>query len=158
MKNIILIILTLTFFNQKKINFNKKLVNYFCTELILNDKFSFLDTTKYIEYSPKIIKNEKDDQSFVMSLLNDLKTDLLKNNDYKIMDHKTFQKSKNFKTLKFSKEYKSSNTVHIISKDILITSFIIENKKIISFTCNMIKREDQVRTPFILNKLNFDNK
>lgn len=149
MKNIILIAITLTFCNQKNQNFNEKLISSFCTEVILNDEVTFLDTIEYIEFSPEFI-NDRSKHAVVMSILKDLRVQLLKNHDYETLDHKTFLKNKKFETIKFSNEYKNSNTYHLLSNDSLITSFIVKDKKIISFSYNIIKTKNQVRTPLIL--------
>lgn len=141
--------MTLTFCNQKSQNFDQTLVDLFCTDIILNDDVTFLDTIEYIEFSPEFI-DDKSKHRVVMSILKDLRIQLLKNNDYKTLDHKTFLKNKNFETLKFSHEYKDSNTYHLLSNDSLITSFIVKNKKIISFSYNIIKTKNQIRTPLIL--------
>ena len=141
MKHIIILIFVLTFCENKKVDFEKKIIGSFCTEVILNHKASFNDTTNYIEYSNTFLQNERK-HTIVMSILNDIKNRILKSNKYEIINHKDLLKTPNFKEVKFSNEYKNSNTFHLISNDSLITSFITKNKKIISFTSNIIKTKN----------------
>ncbi|TYP98807.1 hypothetical protein C7447_102122 [Tenacibaculum adriaticum] len=149
MKYTILLLLTFSFC-KNDLNFNKRLVESFCEKIILNDNITFYDTTKYVRYSSEFL-DSKNKHEIVMSILKNLRTQLSKNNnDYEIINHEKLLKTNNFKVLKFSNEYKKLNTYHLISRDSIITSFIIRDRKIISFSYNIIKNIDQVKTPLIL--------
>ena len=147
-KYLILFSLVIMIFSFQKKNYDEKLIESFCEKIIKKNNKNFDDTIEYVTYSSDFLKNKNKNQ-IVMSILNDLKEQLLENN-YNIITHKKLLKIEKFKVLRFSEEYKNSNTYHLISANSLITSFIIKDGKIKSLSSNIIKKLDQIRTPLIL--------
>ena len=78
-----------------------------------------------------------------------IKKDLQKwNFKYQLLTDKELKKQNiNFR---FKTDYKK--VYHLVLDNKVITTFVIDNGKIISFFSNIVKKRNQIRTPFLLNK------
>lgn len=126
-----------------------KMIDSFITEIILNYNYTSNDLLKFIK-----LNNFSDgDKKEIIFMIIDENIKFLReklqneNMSYEILTHEEVKKQKidfNFQFEDYSKVY------HLIKNNKIITSFIFDNDKIISFSYNVIKNKKQPKTPLLL--------
>jgi len=149
MKTKILFFISLIFIQCDSESHETKLVNDFVKEVLLEVNSPFSSTNKFISYNVELENNIQITSLLIEENIKDLYEKLKKNGfEYQIASHQEIKNLKisiNFKYDDLSKVY------HLISKGEIITSFIVEDGRIISFSYNLIKNRNHHITPFILN-------
>jgi translation elongation factor EF-Ts len=150
MKTLCTIALTFIFLNCNN-NYidDKKMINDFVTEIILNKNYTSYELLKFIKSDNLDVENKKE---IMFSIIDEnikfiRKKNQKKNSEYRIISHKEIKKEKiilNFQFDDYTKVY------HLVSKREVLTSFIIDNNKIISFSYNIIKNKNSYKTPLLL--------
>lgn len=129
----------------------KALINKFINEIKFNKEFNFLDSKKYIIYNSMNLKKEE----FISLLINEniklLRQNLSKNDSIKIFTHNELIKNQ----VNFSFNYKDYSKVYYVIGDNknVITTIIVDSRKVISFSYNIIKNINKPKTPLLLNEI-----
>ncbi len=126
-------------------NKNKQMIGSFIKEIILNQRYTNNDLKKFVDLDET---NNNFKNKIIRMNTKFLKESIEKNNmEYKLFSDKEIRKQKiksNFEFNDYDKVY------HLVIKSKVITSFIIEKDKIISFSYNIIKNKRIPRTPLLL--------
>ena len=129
----------------------KKLINSFVRDVILNNSYTSDEVLKFINLDSTSAENKKE----LVLLIIDENVKFLRekiqseDSNYLILSDKEAKKKEidpNFQFDDYSKVY------HLIIKRKVITSFVIKDNKIISFSYNIIKNKKSPRTPLLLFK------
>lgn len=126
-----------------------KMIDSFITEVILNNNYTTNDLLKFINLNKHSEENKKE----FMFIIIDENIKFLKekiqydNMNYEVLSDKEVKKQKietNFLFDDYTKVY------HLLINKKVITSFVFEDGKILSFSYNLIKNKNQSRTPLLL--------
>lgn len=125
---------------------HKKLIQSFVDEVLINKE----NISSYIELNSELPSNKKDALEDLMNVNVELLNDVIKktNGKYKILSHSEV-KGKNIDPNFEFDDY--SSVYHLIVDKEIITSFILKDDKIVSFSYNMVKNKTKPRTPLLLN-------
>lgn len=130
---------------SKKIS-DKSIAKSFIDEVVIKNK----DYNSYINLNEKISDEKMNSlNNLIKFQLEFLKNELSKGDyNYELLSHQgVINKNINtkFEYIDYSKVY------HVVINNKIITSVIIDNKKVISFFYNLVKNKNSTRTPMILN-------
>jgi hypothetical protein len=127
------------------------LINKFINEIKLNKEFNFLDSKKYINYKSMNLKKEEVVSLLINENIKLLRKNLSKNDSIKIFTHNELIKNQ----VNFSFNYKYYSKVYYIIGDNknVITTIIVDSRKVIAFSYNIIKNINKPKTPLLLNEI-----
>lgn len=134
---------------KSKPNNEIKMINSFITEVILNNNYTTNDLFKFINLNKHTVADKKEIIFIIIHKeIKFLKQKIqLDDINYEIFSEKEVKKQKiesNFLFDDYTKVY------HLLINKKVITSFVVENGKILSFSYNLIKNKNQSRTPLLL--------
>lgn len=130
-------------------NSEVKMINSFITEVILNNNYTSNDLLKFIKFNNFLGGDKKE---FIFTIIDEnvkfLRDKIQSENmNYKILSDEDVKKQKiesNFQFEDYTKVY------HLITNNKIITSFVFDNDKILSFSYNIIKNKNLPKTPLLL--------
>jgi hypothetical protein len=146
-KTIIFVLLITTIWGCKSQKTDTELIDDFVKEIILNKNSTPTEFEKYFNYSS--IKEVKKKSVLILFIKENIKflRKELGDKKYLIVSNNEFVK----KNINFIYNLQDSQKVyHLVLNDNAVTTFILKDKKIISFFYNIVKGNTNRRTPFII--------
>lgn len=155
MKNLILIMSLLVISCKGQEN-DIKIIDGFIQNIVLQDStISNMDTLNtYLDTNNSHLKSEKEKfflSTYIKAEIKSLKTKIIESDsNYKVYAHNELIENH----IKFNYKYKKlSKVYHLVDNNMeVITSFVIENNKIKSFTYGIVKTKTQPYGPWLLNE------
>lgn len=151
MKVLFLIFLTVTFINCSNIEEDKLIIKKFLNTVKVTEKFEDLNTGEFFKKIDLKSRNSGKILEVLNYEINNLNLYLNKNDNIRVLSHEEFS----ILQLDFNFSYSDFAKVFYIlgEKNKVITTIILEEKKIISFTHNIRKEPNQLITPLILSNI-----